>query len=159
MVYDQIDRHERLYDAGVFAEACHARTHRRQVNQQRHTREILQQDARDDEGYLFGALGIGPPVGEFAYVFLDDFLTVEITQDGFEDDADADRQFGDWANALFFQLGQRIELARGEGLQRIEEIMWHKISSGCVGDKHSSSLTAIAPRETLTIRVIVQSLV
>ncbi len=38
-----------------------------------------------------------------------DFLAVAIAQDGFQHEADGDRQFGDRADAGFFQRGQRIE--------------------------------------------------
>jgi hypothetical protein len=61
-------------------------------------------------------------------VFLGNLLAVEITQDGFQDDANTDGKAGDGADALFLKLRQRIKAAfatrsRIEGLQRIEEIM------------------------------------
>ena len=49
MIDDQIDRHERLDDFRIAAEPLHRAAHRREIDEQRHAGEILQDDARDDE--------------------------------------------------------------------------------------------------------------
>src|SRR5207253_10431041 len=93
----QIDRNERLDDAGVLIEARRGRAHCRQIDQQWHAREVLQQDARDHERDLFGPLGPGLPLRERADVVFRDFLSVDVAENRFEDDADADRQTRDRA--------------------------------------------------------------
>ena len=57
-------------------------------------------------------VSVGLPVGEFLDVRLVDFFAVAIAQDGFQHEADGNRQFGDRADAGFFQRGQRIEFSR-----------------------------------------------
>ena len=49
MVHHEIDGHERLDDFRVLLHSCDGGSHRREIHQQRDTREILQDDARDDE--------------------------------------------------------------------------------------------------------------
>ena len=86
--------------------------HRRQIHQQRHAGEILQHDARDDERDFRRARLRGLPVGQFLHVRFADFFAVAIAQDGFQHDADGDRQFGDGADAGLLQRGQRIKVPR-----------------------------------------------
>src|SRR5436853_391477 len=68
MVDNEIDGYERLDDAGVFAESRHGRAHRREIDEQRHAGEILQQHARDDERDLLNAFAVRLPVRELAHV-------------------------------------------------------------------------------------------
>src|SRR6266550_7290620 len=49
MIDNQIDRHERLDDLRVASEPLHSTAHRREVDNQRNSSEVLQNNARDDE--------------------------------------------------------------------------------------------------------------
>ena len=69
-------------------------------------------NARDDEGYLFGALGVGEPVGKPAHILFGDALAVVVAQDRFQDYADADGEARDFPHALSLKLRQRVKLAR-----------------------------------------------
>ena len=112
MVHHQIHRHQRLDDLGILAQARDGGAHRRQIHQQRHAGEILQHDARDDERDFLRAFGVRLPVGQRADVVLGDFFAVAIAQDGFEHEPDGNRQFGDRADAGFFERRQRIKFPR-----------------------------------------------
>ena len=68
MIDHQIDGNQRLDHAGIFVETHDRRPHRRQIDQQRHSGKVLQQDARDHERHFLRALGFRSPVGNRAYV-------------------------------------------------------------------------------------------
>jgi hypothetical protein len=122
VVDHEVNRHERLDDLRVLAQLGHGRAHGGEVDEQRHAGEVLQHDARDDEGDLRGAGLGGLPVGEFLDVGLEHALAVAVAQHGLEHEADAHRQAGD-ARELLGQLGQRVEfLAALEGLEGVEGI-------------------------------------
>ena len=113
---------------GFLPKLRHRRAHRRQIHQQRHAGEILQHDARDDERDFLRARRVGLPVGQFADVGFGDFFAVAIAQDRFQDEADGNRQFGNRADAGFFQRGQRIKgalfaVAEVKFLESIEQIV------------------------------------
>ena len=108
VVNDQIDGHQRLDDFWIFPELGHRRTHRREIDQQRHAREILQHDARNDEGDFLRALGLGRPGRERADGGLGDAFTVAIAQQRFQHQPDRDRQFLH-VETGFFERGQRVE--------------------------------------------------
>ena len=128
VVDDQINRNQRLDNLRVLAQARHGRTHRGQIDQQRHAREILQDDAGDDEWNFGRAFGVRLPIGQSAHVVFLDLLAVKVAQHRFEHDANADGQLRDRADALLFQFGQRIESAllsvsKVEFLKCVKEIM------------------------------------
>ena len=64
VVHHEVDRHQGLDDLGVLAQLGHRRAHGRQVHQQRHAGEVLQDDPRHHEGDLSGPGFIGLPVGQ-----------------------------------------------------------------------------------------------
>ncbi len=68
MVDDQVDGDERLDDPSVFARALRRGAHGREIDEQRDAGEVLQEDARDHERDLVGALAIAGPVRKGAYV-------------------------------------------------------------------------------------------
>ncbi len=109
VVDDQIDGHQRLDELRGLARGLHRVAHRRQIDDQRHAGEVLQEHARDHEGDLFGALGPGLPGSERFHVLLAHALAVEIAQERFEHDAQADRQARDPAETLLFHFGEREE--------------------------------------------------
>src|SRR3954451_15720076 len=49
MIDNQVDRHERLDDLRVASEPLHSTAHRREVDNQRNSSEVLQNNARNDE--------------------------------------------------------------------------------------------------------------
>src|SRR4029077_2064148 len=49
VIDNQIDRHERLDDLWVASEPLHSAAHRRKVDNQRDSGEVLQNNARNDE--------------------------------------------------------------------------------------------------------------
>src|SRR5206468_8937991 len=49
VIDDQIDRHERLDDLWVASEPLHRAAHRREVDNQRNSGEVLQNNTRNDE--------------------------------------------------------------------------------------------------------------
>src|SRR5436305_9527630 len=49
VIDNQIDRHERLDDLRVAPEPLHSAAHRREVDNQRNSSEVLQNNARNDE--------------------------------------------------------------------------------------------------------------
>jgi hypothetical protein len=104
----EIDRHERLDQLGTFLELLHRVTHGGEINQQRHSGEILQDDARDDEGNFLADRLLGVPVREGADIVLTHPLAVEITQHRLEDDANADGQLGDRGHPGLFKRRQGI---------------------------------------------------
>src|SRR6476661_10190431 len=49
VIDNQINRHERLDDLRVASEPLHSAAHRRQIDDQRNSGEVLQDNARNDE--------------------------------------------------------------------------------------------------------------
>src|SRR6266542_4359790 len=131
VVDDQVHWNQRLDDLRVLAEARHGRTHRGQVYEQRHAREILQDYAGHDERDFGHAGSLRLPIGQSAHVVFLDILAVAVAQHRFEYDANADGRLRDRAYALLFQFGQRIEpallpVSEIEFLKCVEEVVWHK---------------------------------
>jgi hypothetical protein len=89
VVDDQIDGDERFDHFRFFIQARGGGAHGGEINQKRHASEILQNDARDDEGDFRGAIGGRFPIRERANVLFADFFTVEIAEHRFEHDANA----------------------------------------------------------------------
>ena len=86
----------------------------------------MEDDAGDDEGD-FGVDGLGGVPGcEGANVLFGDGDAVAVTEDGFENETDGDRETGDFANARFLEGGEGIDVARfaacSEGAPDVEGI-------------------------------------
>jgi hypothetical protein len=77
-----------------------------EVDEQRHAGEILQHNARHEERHLRRAVGIRLPRSEFAHIFLGDFFSIHVTKDGFEHNAQARGQAGNFTKTSGFQRGQ-----------------------------------------------------
>ena len=126
VIHDEIDGHERLDDGGIAAEAFHRGAHGRKVHQERHTGEILKHDASNDKGnfLLCGRLRI--PVRERLDITRLDFFAVAVAEDGFENNADADWEFGDWTHSCFFECWERMEVSWGvsAGVKGAERVEW-----------------------------------
>ena len=117
MVYDERHGDERLDDGGVLAQALDGGSHRGQIHEKRDTREVLKDDAGDDERDLRGTLRLRLPLRQPANVLLLDPLAVQVAKDGFEDDPQTDREARDLSHAGLLDLGQGEEgtLAAGPG--------------------------------------------
>ena len=104
VIHHEINRHERLDDLGVLAELGHGRAHGGEVDQQRHSGEILQHDACDHERD-FGRAGLGRlPVGQLPDVGLHDPLAIAVAQHGLQNQPDTHGQARD-RGELLRQLG------------------------------------------------------
>jgi len=137
VIDDQIDRHERLDDLCVLAEAVGGGAHGGEVDEERHAGEVLQQDARDHERDLLGALGVRRPVRQRGHVLFVDLPTIDVAQDRFEDDADGNRELRDVFKARGGELRERVKLprfsvAKVECVECIEGVVRHvwSISKG-----------------------------
>ena len=127
VVDDEVDGDERFDHGGVLAELGDGFAHGGEVDKERHPGEVLQHDARDDERDL-GVDGLrGVPGGERLHVVLGDRDPVAITQYGFEDEADGDRQARDLAEAGLLEGGHGIDqpglAAGGEGAEGFEGVL------------------------------------
>ena len=109
VIDDEIDRHERLDDFRIAAEALHRAAHGREIHHQRHAGEILQNNARDDEWNFLVRRRLRVPVRERLDILAPHFLAVAISQHRFENDADADGQTRDAADPLFLERRKRME--------------------------------------------------
>ncbi len=126
VVHDEIDGHKGLDDGRVATEAFYSAAHGGEVHQKRHAGEILQHDAGDDKGNLLlcGCLRI--PVSERLDITRLNFFSVAVAEHGFQNNADADGEFGDRADAGFFQSGQGVEVGRGfgTGVELAQGVEW-----------------------------------
>lgn len=59
VIHHQVHGHKRLDELGILAQPGDGAAHGGEVHEQRHTGEILQHDARDDEGDFLGARARG----------------------------------------------------------------------------------------------------
>ncbi len=128
MIHDQIDRHERLDDFWIAAEVLHRAAHRREIDHERNAGEILEDDARDDEGNFLVGRRFRVPFRQRLDVFSPNLLAVAISQDRLEHDANADRQPGNRPDALRFERRERMQksfaaVAGVELLQRLEFVI------------------------------------
>ena len=109
MVDHEIDGHERLDDLGIPFQAGDDRPHRREIDQKRHTREILQDDAGNDERDFLLRGRFGVPVGQRPHVALGHLLAIDIAQHRFEHNPNADRQTRNLADTRGLQSRERIQ--------------------------------------------------
>ena len=80
VIDDQVDWNGGFDQPAVAPETPRTRAHRRQVAQQRHPCEILQDDAGDDERQLVDALGCRRPGGKPAHVVFMNPFAIAIAQ-------------------------------------------------------------------------------
>jgi hypothetical protein len=133
VIDDEVNGHERLDDRGILTESRDCRAHGGEIHEKRDTSEILKNDTCDDEGNLFGPLGVGIPVGESANVVFLDLLSIEVAEHGFQDDANAHGKPGDRADTCVLKSWQGVELtgvfvAEFKLLECPKQIVWHVFS-------------------------------
>ena len=95
VIDNKIHRHQRLDDLGIFLQVGDCGAHGGEIHQQRNAGEVLEHDARDDEGNFLRCGRLGVPRGQSFDVLLGNLLPIAIAEHRFEDDADADGQSGD----------------------------------------------------------------
>src|SRR4051812_34956667 len=110
MIHDEINGDERLDNLRIFTEMSGGRTHRGQIDQQGHTREILQHYPSDDERNLLNASALWLPVRERTNAGFRDLFAIAITEHGFKHDTNGDRKTGDRSDTRLFQRRQGVEL-------------------------------------------------
>src|SRR5882724_4178309 len=106
VIDNQIDRHERLDYLRVASEPLHSAAHRREVDNQRNSGEVLQNDPCDDEWNFRVRRRFCVPVGQGLDIFAPGFLPIAIAQHRFENDPDAYWQPRNFADAPLFQRRQ-----------------------------------------------------
>jgi hypothetical protein len=87
MIDHQIDGHRRLYPLDVETATRDRRAHRREIDEQRDTREILQEHSPDDERHLRSTRGSRQPSRERFDVLIPNAPAVDMAEHGFKDDA------------------------------------------------------------------------
>ena len=105
----QIDRNQRLDSPRIDAPRHRHLAHGRQVAEQRHPGEILQDNASDDERNLLAARRLRLPVCQFADMPFAHPLAVAVAQQRLKHDTQRDRQARDVADAGTFKCRQRVK--------------------------------------------------
>ncbi len=108
VVHDEGHRDERLDHLRVPAEGRDGRPHGREVHEEGHAREVLEDDPRDHEGDLGGALGPRLPGRQGAHVVFLDPLAVAVAQQGLENDPDGHRKAPDSRHPDALELRKRV---------------------------------------------------
>jgi len=90
----EIDGDEGLDDFGVFFEAGDGIAHGSEVDKERDTGEVLQDDAGNGEGNFFGRGLLGVPAGEVFDIAGTGLKAVTVPKDRFENDAEGDGEPG-----------------------------------------------------------------
>ena len=104
VIDDQIHWHEGFDHFWIFAHLRHSRAHGSEVHEKRHASEILKNDACYGEGNFIFARILRVPVREVLHIRFGHLQAITVPHEGFQHDADADREFGDRADALFFKF-------------------------------------------------------
>ena len=112
MVHHQVHRDQGFDPLGPSAHSGHRGSHGGQIDQQGDAGEVLEHDAGHHKRNFLRAGGGGLPVGQGMNVLLRDPFPVKIAEQGFQNDSEADREPGDGADPLPFQMRQRIVTSR-----------------------------------------------
>ena len=107
MVDHQIDRHQRVHLVGIAAQPGQPVAHRGQIDHRRHTRKVLQQDARGLERHFLGGAALREPADDGLRVGGGVAAPILEPQGVFQQDFQADRQAGEVAQGLR-RLGQGV---------------------------------------------------
>ena len=104
----KIHRHQRLDDLGILLQFGDRGAHCCEIDQERHAGEVLQHDARDDEGNLLLRGRLCIPCGQSLDVLLRNLLAIAVAEHRFKHDADTDGQAGYLPESFLFQRRQGI---------------------------------------------------
>ena len=88
VVHYQIHGDKRFHVVGVCPQILHGRTHGCQINQQRHTGQILQDDASHGERNFIAARVLRIPCGQIGDVLLRDLEPITVAQKAFQHNAE-----------------------------------------------------------------------
>jgi hypothetical protein len=113
VIDDERNRHERFDQGGRPTHAIDRGSHRSEVDEERNSGEVLENDARDDEWNFGGAVGVRLPVGELHHIPFPHPASVDVAEERLENDPDADRQAGHRPDSPLLQLRQRVEVPGG----------------------------------------------
>ena len=124
VVDDQLGRDERIDQIRVAAERRHRVAHRREVDDRRYAREVLEEHTRGREGDLARGLRLGVPRGDRLHVVRRHVRAVLAAEDVLEQDAERVRETRDVEAGL-----ERVEpehlvarAAGGQGRARAEAV-------------------------------------
>jgi hypothetical protein len=92
VIHDKVNRDQRLDDAGLPAQAGHRTAHGGEIHQQGNSREVLQNDAGNDERNLLRSRSLGIPSRKSLHILVMDFLAVAVAQDRLQHHADRKRK-------------------------------------------------------------------
>ncbi len=81
MIDHQIHRHQRFDNFGVLTNLRHRSAHGCQINQQRHTGKVLQNDSGHDERNLFLRRLLRIPTRERRNILFGDLLLITVPKD------------------------------------------------------------------------------
>jgi hypothetical protein len=134
----KIDRDQWLDNFWIATEAFHRAAHRRQINHQRHTGEILKNNPRNNEWDLFVGRLLCVPIRQRLDVLATDLFAIAISQDRFKNDANADGETRNFSDALLFQFWQRMEKTFAalssieflEGVEFVIHFVSHNLRNG-----------------------------
>lgn len=126
VVDHEVNGDKRLDDGGIGSGLGCGIAHGGEIDDERHAGEILEDDPGNRKGNLVVAGGLGVPVGKVFNVGLGDLSSVEITEEGFQNDANGDRKAGDVGYAKVFESGEGVvggcgAGAGGEGFERVHK--------------------------------------
>jgi hypothetical protein len=130
VVHHQVHGYQGLDDGRVLPHPRDSAAHGREIAQEGHAGEVLQENTRDDKGYLPGALGVRPPAGKRPHMLLGDPCAVVIPEDRLQHDADGVGKPGNPPEALLLEGGKGVEFplpspARVEFPECAEEVVIH----------------------------------
>jgi hypothetical protein len=106
MIDNQVNWHQWFDNFRVLTDLCHRSTHGRQINQQRHTGEILQYDPGHDERNLFLRRVLRIPTRQRRDIFFGNLLSITVPENRFQHDSETDRKSRNRSDSRFFQRGQ-----------------------------------------------------
>ena len=118
MVHHQINGHQWLDHFGILAHAIHGRTHRCEVHQQGHPREVLQHDPRHHERNFIIARIRCRICRQIGHILVGDFQAIMIAQQAFQHDPNRDREARNARIPLLCKRGERIVFSFSSGAGR-----------------------------------------
>ena len=113
VVDDELSGLERVDLFGVATEGTHSVTHGGQIDDGRHTGEVLHQDACGHVGDLTRGLCLWIPVGQKADVVGRDGVSILVAEEIFEEDAETVRQACEVEGGIEF--GESLQAEEDDG--------------------------------------------
>ena len=122
VVDDEVDGDEGLDEFGIAFEPGDGVAHGGEVNEKGDAGEVLEDDPGDGERDFFRGRLFGVPSGEVFDVAGGGLEAIAVAEDGFQDDAEGDREAGEVGFKMGGELGEGLEpigrAGRGKGVER-----------------------------------------